>query len=93
MELFGIRFHIFPSIVLMLKSSNPFETKLITIRFYVKVRTLQLNEVIARILTIDMGFGGPKKRKHTDFGMLSLGVVTEGIEPPTQGFSVLCSTD
>jgi len=25
--------------------------------------------------------------------VLSCGVVMEGIEPPTQGFSVLCSTD
>jgi hypothetical protein len=72
MELFGIRFHIFPSIVLMLKSSNPFETKLITMRFYVKVRTLEINKMLSIILSDDKSFGGPKKRKHTDFGMLSL---------------------
>ena len=37
-----------------------------------KVRTLELNKVMSRILSIDKGFGGPKKRKHTNFGMLSL---------------------
>ena len=38
-----------------------------------KVRTLQINEVIARILNIDKGFGSSKKRKHTKIGVLSLG--------------------
>ena len=45
-----------------------------------KVRTLQLNEVIARILTIDKGFGRSKKRKHTKFGVLSLRVDPERFE-------------
>ena len=39
-----------------------------------KVRTLELNKVLSRILSIDKAFGGPKKRKHTNFGVLSLGV-------------------
>ena len=48
-----------------------------------KVRTLRLNEVIARTLGFDKGFGGPKKRKHTKFGMLSLRVVSKGFKPLT----------
>ena len=39
-----------------------------------KVRTLELNKVMSRILSIDKAFGGPKKRKHTNFGVLSLRV-------------------
>ncbi len=46
-----------------------------------KVRTLELNKVLSRILSIDKAFGGPKKRKHTNFGVLSLGVVPKGFEP------------
>ena len=49
-----------------------------------KVRTLRLNEVIARILSVDKGFGGPKKRKHTKFGVLSLRVDPEGFEPSSK---------
>jgi hypothetical protein len=49
-----------------------------------KVRTLQLNELIARILTIDNTLGGAKKRKHTKFGMLSLRVEPEGFEPSSK---------
>jgi hypothetical protein len=30
--------------------------------------------VLARILSLEKTFGGPKKRKHTNFGVLSLGV-------------------
>jgi site-specific DNA recombinase len=58
-----------------------------------KVRTLEINKVISKILSIDKAFGGSKIKKHTEFGVLSLEVVWEGIEPPTQGFSVLCSTN
>ena len=43
-----------------------------------KVRTLELNKVMSRILSIDKAFRGPKKRKHTNFGMLSLRVVSAG---------------
>ncbi len=37
----------------------------------------------------------PKKKADTKFlrNGLILRVVMDGIEPPTQGFSVLCSTD
>ena len=48
-----------------------------------KVRTLQVNEFVSKILLIDNKLRGSKKRKHTNFGMLSLGVVLEGVEPPT----------
>ena len=49
-----------------------------------KVRTLELNEVIARILSVDNTLGGAKKRKHTKFGMLSLRVEPEGFEPSSK---------
>lgn len=39
-----------------------------------KVRTLQLNTVMSRIISVNKGSEGFKKRKHTDFGVLSLGV-------------------
>ena len=45
-----------------------------------KVRTLEINKVISKILSIDKAFGGPKIKKHTNFGMLSLGVEPERIE-------------
>ena len=45
-----------------------------------KVRTLELNKVMSRILSIDKAFGGSKKRKHTNFGMLSLRVDPQRIE-------------
>lgn len=48
--------------------------------FLEKVRTLQINEVIAQILSIDKGLGGYKKRKHTNFGVLSLWVDPERFE-------------
>jgi len=57
-----------------------------------KVRTLQLNEVIARILTVDKGFGGSKKRKHTKFGVLSLGVDPERIELSSKPIPVMLSS-
>ena len=57
-----------------------------------KVRTLQLNEVTARILTIDIGFRGFKKRKHTNFGVLSLGVEPEGFEPSSKQVQTKPST-
>ena len=45
-----------------------------------KVRTLEINEVIARILNFDKAFEGSKKRKHTNFGVLSLRVDPERFE-------------
>jgi hypothetical protein len=41
----------------------------------------------------DAVWRGCKKKGHSEFRMAFLAVVTEGIEPPTQGFSVLCSTN
>ena len=35
----------------------------------------------------------PKKNEKPLSHCFSFSVVMEGIEPPTQGFSVLCSTD
>jgi len=57
-----------------------------------KVRTLELNKVISRILTIDKGFIGAKKRKHTNFGVLSLGVDPERIELSSKPIPVMLST-
>jgi DNA invertase Pin-like site-specific DNA recombinase len=45
-----------------------------------KVRTLELNKVIARIYSINGGYSGSKKRKHTNFGMLSHRVDPERFE-------------
>jgi site-specific DNA recombinase len=45
-----------------------------------KVRTLQVNEVVSKILLIDNKLRGSKKRKHTKFGVLSLGVDPERFE-------------
>ena len=43
------------------------------------VRTLEMNRVISLILNADKTSGGGKKGKHTDFGVLSCGVVPTGI--------------
>jgi site-specific DNA recombinase len=58
-----------------------------------KCRTAKINEVVGLICSDSNGFGVGKKRKHTISDMLSCSVVPPGIEPGTQGFSVLCSTD
>lgn len=39
-----------------------------------KVRTLQLNEVLSLLFSIDKGSNDPKKRSHTKLGVPSLGV-------------------
>jgi hypothetical protein len=39
-----------------------------------KVRTLEINKVLSLICSIDNGFKENKKRKHTEFGVLSRGV-------------------
>ncbi|MFN5460340.1 MAG: hypothetical protein ACK5AY_10570 [Bacteroidota bacterium] len=39
---------------------------------------------MSRILSIDKAFRGPKKRKHAKFGVLSLGVESEGVEPSSK---------
>ena len=56
-------------------------------------RTTLINEVAVRICRKDNASGNTKKRKHTFSDVLSCQVVPPGIEPGTQGFSVLCSTD
>jgi site-specific DNA recombinase len=58
-----------------------------------KYRTAKINSVIPLICRQDGLSKGGKKRKHTISDMLSCQVVPTGIEPVTQGFSVLCSTD
>ena len=47
-------------------------------------RTLQINKVLELICSNDKAFEGDKKRKHTNFGVLSLGVESEGIEPSSK---------
>jgi site-specific DNA recombinase len=56
-------------------------------------RTTKTNDVVALICPTDKGFGKKKGGKKTDFSVSSLRVVPTGIEPVTQGFSVLCSTN
>ena len=56
-------------------------------------RTTLINEVVVRICRKDKGSDDTEKRKHTFSDVLSCQVVPPGIEPGTQGFSVLCSTN
>jgi hypothetical protein len=42
------------------------------------VRTLEMNRVVSLILNAGNTYGGGKKEKHTDFGVLSCGVESEG---------------
>ena len=58
-----------------------------------KCRTALINEVALQICRKDKGSDDTEKRKHTFSDVLSCQVVPPGIEPGTQGFSVLCSTD
>jgi len=46
-------------------------------------RTLHMNEVIAKILSNSNGSRKIPQKKHTKFGVLSLRVNSEGVEPPT----------
>ena len=61
--------------------------------FEKKYRTTKLNELVELLCTTDKGLGQKKGGKKTDFSVSSLRVVPPGIEPGTQGFSVLCSTN
>jgi len=55
-----------------------------------KVRTLKMNRVISLICSNDMALKEWKKRKHTEFVVLSRGVDPEGFEPSSkQGISEL----
>ena len=46
-------------------------------------RTLHMNEVIVKIFRNTKGSQKIPQKKHTEFGVLSLGVNSEGVEPPT----------
>ena len=48
------------------------------------VRTLEMNRVVSLIFNADKTSGGKKKEKHTDFGVLSCGVESEGFEPSSK---------
>ncbi len=48
------------------------------------VRTLEVNRVVSLILNAGNTSGGGKKEKHTDFGVLSCGVESEGFEPSSK---------
>jgi site-specific DNA recombinase len=56
-----------------------------------KVRTTELTEAYALILNNSKGFEKQKSGQNKYFNCLSALVVMEGIEPPTQGFSVASS--
>jgi site-specific DNA recombinase len=49
-----------------------------------KVRTLKMNKVLQLLCSNDRAFRKSKKRKHTDFGVPSLGVESEGFEPSSK---------
>ena len=56
------------------------------------VRTLEVNRVVSLIYSYNKGSIKNKKRKHTNFGVLSLGVESEGFEPSSkQGSDKLSS--
>ena len=48
------------------------------------VRTLEVNRVVSLILNTGRTSGKSKKEKHTDFGVLSCGVESEGFEPSSK---------
>jgi site-specific DNA recombinase len=56
-------------------------------------RTHKMNEAVKLIYFGNMAFEDNKKGKTSFFLKSSLEVVSPGIEPGTQGFSVLCSTN
>ena len=56
------------------------------------VRTLEMNKVVSLILNTGKTSGGSKKGKHTDFGVLSYGVIPLGFEPRAHTLKVYCST-
>ena len=58
-----------------------------------KCRTTLINDVMVQICRKDRVSNDTKKEKHTFSDVLSCQVVPPGIEPGTQGFSVVCSTD
>jgi site-specific DNA recombinase len=58
-----------------------------------KHRTPMENDIVHNILLINNALGTNKNWTSADLQHLSSMVVSAGIEPATQGFSVLCSTD
>ena len=58
-----------------------------------KCRTTRINEVLLRLLMIDKEKGEKKKGYFSEKLEISHLVVPAGVEPATQGFSVLCSTN
>ena len=48
------------------------------------VRTLELNKVVSLVFNTGKGFGEMKKEKHTEFGVLTRGVESEGFEPSSK---------
>ena len=56
-------------------------------------RTIRINDVLRFILQMDNELGGKKRGQFSTKLKLSSRVVPPGIEPGTQGFSVLCSTN
>jgi site-specific DNA recombinase len=56
-------------------------------------RTARVNDLWLAISLINKEIKAKKKREDLDFSSLPASVVRAGIEPATQGFSVLCSTD
>ncbi len=56
-------------------------------------RTPKPNNIVRLLDRFSADFRGNKKGKVVDFNKPSPGVVPTGIEPVTQGFSVLCSTN
>jgi site-specific DNA recombinase len=56
-------------------------------------RTIRINEIVGNILFFNNELGAKKNWTSSELSDLSSMVVSAGIEPATQGFSVLCSTD
>ena len=48
------------------------------------VRTLEVNKVATLVFNTGKGFGKMKKEKHTNFGVLTRGVESEGFEPSSK---------
>ncbi len=48
------------------------------------VQTPEMNRELTLILNYGNTSGGGKKEKHTDFGVLSCGVESEGFEPSSK---------
>jgi len=56
------------------------------------VRTVELNPAVELIFSNIKGSRGPKKEKHTEFGVLSRRVESEGFEPSSKQWELKLST-